>query len=116
MPKKSSGSVKVYYPKYDREELLALLKERLAELAESMPIKLAVLFGSYAEGRQTAASDIDLFIVIEGDRDEAYRKIYDKLCIDNLELHLYTVEEYERMKEGRFVKEVSKGIRILGDL
>lgn len=48
--------------------------------------------------------------------DKAYREILRFLKISNLQLHLYTVREYEKMRENRplFIKEIEgKGIPIL---
>lgn len=75
-----------------------------------------MLFGSYTSGRYTAASDVDLFVVVEnGHKDEAYRKIFESLNISNLQLHLYTLKEYERMKVSSpsFIKEMEKGVSLI---
>jgi|GEM_PF-3214678 len=60
MQKRSSSSVKVFYLPFDLEGLLALLRQRIPALQRQLPLKRVVLFGSYAKGRQTVASDIDL--------------------------------------------------------
>jgi hypothetical protein len=116
MRKKSFDSVRVYYPKHSKEELIALLKERVSDLSKRLPIKLAILFGSYAAGRHTVASDIDLFIVVQDlDKNGLYHMIYDGLNLGNLQLHLYTLEEYNKLKGSSFVKEVEeKGVIIFG--
>ena len=116
MQGKSSSSVRVYFPKQSKEKIILLLKERVKNLSKEIPIQLFVLFGSYAAGRHTAASDVDVFAVIESEhKNEAYKKILESLDIDNLQLHLYTANEYEKLKTNRpsFVKEVvEKGILI----
>lgn len=113
MRRRSSNSVRVYYPEHSREELVALLRKRLAELSERLPIRLVILFGSYAKGRQTIASDIDLFVVVDGDKDQLYHEIHRSLNLSNLQLHLYTEDEHEKMKDSPFIREVEAGIRIL---
>lgn len=115
MQKKSSNSVRVYYPEYSKEELVALLREKLSELSKVLPIKLAILFGSYAKDRQTAASDVDLFVVVDGNKGRLYHEIHKGLKIANLQLHLYTEEEYEKMKGSSFIKEIETGIKILDE-
>ena len=114
MRRRSFDSVRIYYPKHSKEELITLLRERMNELSKKLPIKLAILFGSYAVGRHTAASDIDLFVVVKGvDKNESYHKIYDGLNLKNLQLHLYTLEEYDKMRGSLFIREVEgKGIMI----
>ena len=49
-------------PEYGREELLSLLRGRIADLRGKLLMRLVSLFGSYAKGRQTAAGDIDLLV------------------------------------------------------
>ena len=116
MLRKSSSSVRIYYPKLDREKLVSLLREKARDLSREFPIRLIVLFGSYATGRYTAASDVDVLAVVSGgNKDELYHKIHDGLGISNLQLHLYTLDEYERLKGRRspFAREAEeKGIVI----
>ncbi|MFH1928657.1 MAG: nucleotidyltransferase domain-containing protein, partial [Chloroflexota bacterium] len=90
MPKKSSSSVRVFYPPFSREDLLALLRRRVPALGEKLPLKRVVLFGSYATGRQTVASDIDLLVVYAGQpREDAYALVKRTLNIRRLEPHVY---------------------------
>jgi len=99
MPNRSSGSVKVFYPPFSREELLALLRRRMPALQGVLPLKRVVLFGSYARGQQTIASDIDLLVIYAGEpREEAYALVKRTLNIPGLEPHLYTEQEYEQVK------------------
>ena len=99
MPNTSSGSVKVFYPLFNREELLALLRRRIPPLQSKLPLRRVVLFGSYARGRQTAASDIDLLIVYAGEpREDAYALVRRTLNIRGLQPHLYTQQEYEQVR------------------
>jgi predicted nucleotidyltransferase len=58
-----------------------------------------VLFGSYARGNYTAASDIDLLVVYSGEkRDDAYAITKKSIAVPGLEPHVYMVEEYEQLK------------------
>ena len=58
-----------------------------------------VLFGSYAEGRHTAASDVDLLVIYRGPkRRYDYSICWDAFGIPQLELHIYTEEEYTKLK------------------
>jgi predicted nucleotidyltransferase len=99
MPGKSSSSVKVFYPPFKREGLLALLRQRMATLQAKLPLKRVVLFGSYATGKQTAASDIDLLVIYSGkSREDAYALVRRTLAIRRLEPHVYTEEEYDQVK------------------
>jgi len=58
------------------------------------------LFGSYAKGNYTVASDIDILVVYKGkERRDAYATVKRILDIPYLEPHLYTKREYKETKE-----------------
>jgi predicted nucleotidyltransferase len=83
--------VRVFYAEWSAEELRAALKARLAELGKVLPLERAVLFGSWAAGRATVASDIDLLLVYRGEPVErAFRQAWEILAIPGLELHIYS--------------------------
>jgi len=101
MPGRSSSSVRVFYPKFRRAELLQTLDERLPELAAVLPLVRVVLFGSYAKGNYTVGSDVDLLIVYRGDpRPDAYALAKEILTIPRLEPHLYTIDEYKGLQDS----------------
>ena len=98
MRQRSSSSVRVFYPKFDRAWLVLALRERIKHLEAQLPIRRVVLFGSYAQGTYTVASDIDLLVIYQGDpRDDAHALTKRILNIPRLEPHLYTEAEYEAM-------------------
>ena len=100
MPQRSSGSVKVFYPPWTREALLVRLREGVAALREVLPLVRVVLFGSYARGRQTVASDIDLLVVYAGAaRSDAYALVRHTFDLRRLEPHVYVEEEYAQVRE-----------------
>ena len=100
MRPRSSGSVKVFYPPWNREALLVRLREGVTALREVLPLVRVVLFGSYARGRQTVASDIDLLVIYAGAvRGEAYALIRRTLDLRRLEPHVYAEEEYAQVRE-----------------
>ena len=89
MPSKSFGSVKIFSPRYSREEVVQLLKERLPELAKALPLRRVVLFGSYARGNFTAFSDIDLLVVYaDPHRSDAYGLVKKTLNLLGLQPHV----------------------------
>ena len=76
MLKGSSSSVRIFYPRFDREELIHNVKEKIGKLSGKLPISLVVLFGSYAQGNYTVASDVDLLIVYRGkERKDAFATV-----------------------------------------
>ena len=100
MPQRSSSSVKVFYPPWSREALLVRLRESVAALREVLPLVRVVLFGSYARGRHTVASDIDLLVVYAGAvRGDAYALVRGTLDLRRLEPHVYAEEEYAQIRE-----------------
>ncbi len=65
-------------------------------LAAALPLKRVVLFGSWAAGRQTAFSDIDLMVVYAGPfREGAYRLVRQKLNVLGLEPHVFSEEDVQ---------------------
>ena len=101
MQRESSSSVRIFYPKFNREELILKLKDKLGGLARELPLQLVVLFGSYAQGKFTVASDIDILVVYKGEeRSDAFRMVKRSLDIPLLEPHVYSEDEYRSLKEG----------------
>lgn len=99
MLKESSSSVRVFYPPLSCEDLLNVLRQRMPAVQEKLPVKRAVLFGSYAKRRHTIASDIDLLIVYAGKpREDAYALVKRTLNIRRLEPHVYAEEEYRQVE------------------
>jgi len=63
-------------------------------LEQALPVTRAVLFGSWAKGRATAFSDIDLLVVYQDPpREDAYRKVVESVDIRGLEAHVYAESE-----------------------
>lgn len=93
------SSARVSYPKWTREEVLEALRSGIETLAGSFPVERAILFGSYARGEHTVASDIDLLVVYRGDGSgDAYGAIKRAIDLRGLEPHPVTVEEYTRRR------------------
>ena len=96
---RSSSSVRVFYPRFNRDQLIRLIGERVPFLQDKLPLWLVVLFGSYARGNYTVASDIDLLVVYAGEkRDDAFAVVKKTIALSGLEPHVYTEEEYDRLK------------------
>jgi predicted nucleotidyltransferase len=99
MVKGSSNSVKVFYPHYNQAELVALLRERLPALATALPLKRVLLFGSWAVGKATAFSDIDLMVIYaDPPREDAYQVVRRSLKLRGLEPHVYSEQQANAMR------------------
>lgn len=103
--------MRIFYPKFSRAQVIGLISERVPALQDLLPLKLLVLFGSYARGNYTVASDIDLLVVYSGEkRDDAFAVTKKTLAVPGIEPHVYTEAEYselratiDRMVEGGIV-------------
>ncbi len=100
MQRESSSSVQIFWPKTDRKEIIRQLKEKLKLLDAQLPLSYVVLFGSYAQGNYTVASDIDLLIIYRGKRrEDAFMTAKKVLDIRMLEPHIYSEDEHETLKK-----------------
>jgi uncharacterized protein len=94
------------------DPVFSLVKRYIAELEKNkIPIKKAILFGSYARGKAKMESDIDVALVSEvfsGDRFEDRRKIIPlRREIDNrIEPIPFRPEDFEN--GGILVEEIKK--------
>jgi len=96
MRKSSSSSVKVFSPEYTREEVLELLRARIPQLLQNLPVRWVVLFGSYARGNYTAFSDIDVLVVYAGTpRDDAFAIVKRTFGLRGLEPQVLTEGEFQ---------------------
>ena len=101
MLERSSGTVRVYYPRFDKNQLIQRLREELKALEKEIPLLLVVLFGSYAKGNYTVASDVDLLVVYEGEnREDAFGIVKKTISVPLLEPHVYSEGEYKELKES----------------
>lgn len=83
-------------------------------LAKVSGIRLAFIYGSFAEGRENAKSDIDVFIVgkpEEGEVARAVREAEAKLGRE-VSVSVYPESELIRKKESGFISSVLRGEKI----
>lgn len=91
------------------------LKDFIKNLESSIPISQAYLFGSYANGKPTKWSDIDVAVIspkFKGIRFYDIKKIipYLRGYPNLIEVHPFNNKDFK--KENLFVKQILKGIRI----
>lgn len=93
MPTESSRSATISWPTRTQDDLVASIWEALPALQENLPVQRVILFGSYATGRATLTSDVDLLVVYQGPpREDAFATVKKTLPIRGLEPHVYTCE------------------------
>ena len=94
MPSESSHSATISWPTRDRDDLVDAVRATLPALRDALPVVRVLLFGSYATGRATVASDVDLLVVYEGPpREDAFATVKKTVPVRGLEPHVFTVEE-----------------------
>ncbi|MEM2364726.1 MAG: nucleotidyltransferase domain-containing protein [Candidatus Bathyarchaeia archaeon] len=120
MRRKSSPSVRVFYPRFSREALIEAIRRSIPALMGKLPLLSVILFGSYAKGRHTAASDVDLLVIYDGPRrPNAYEIVVESLRIPRLEPLVYSRWEFERLAERDppFARALLRdGLAIYGEL
>lgn len=98
MQARSFGSVKAFFPPFEREELLRRLRAGAACLARQIPVKEISLIGSWAQGRATAFSDLDVLVIYEGPvRDDVLKLPRQCFPLRGLEVHAYAQDQMEAM-------------------
>lgn len=113
MPKTSSSSVKVFYRKSDRSQIIDQIRSKLDALRAALPITRVVLFGSCAMDTHTVASDVDVLFVYRGESIEgAYKVIHSTLSLRGLEPHIYTDDEAEANRSV-IDRMIANGVQIL---
>ena len=72
MLQRSSSSVRIFYPRFSREQVVERITQNLGKLQKKLPLLLVALFGSYARGDHTVASDIDLLVIYGGEKTKGH--------------------------------------------
>jgi uncharacterized protein len=75
-------------------------------------IKKAILFGSFASGRQTLKSDVDLVLIQDTDKryfdrfEGILRELYEAIRGRDIEVFIYTPEELDRISHRKFIQNI----------
>jgi len=75
-------------------------------------IKKAILFGSFASGRQTLKSDVDLVLIQDTDKryfdrfEGILRELYEAIRGRDIEVFIYTPEELEKISHRKFIQNI----------
>lgn len=80
-----------------------------ARLAETPQVQKAILFGSSARGRRDLFTDLDLVVVMRSDLGFLERSVELRQRLEagvDMDLLVYTPEEFERMAQGGFLAHV----------
>lgn len=87
------------------------IKELLAPIFQKSKVKKAFLFGSYASGKETRKSDLDLMIIMNTskrffERYDQFDEIYNTFKGYAIDLLIYTPEELEKISHRKFIKDI----------
>jgi len=116
------SQVRVTYPSLSRSEVIEKLRKARISLKGKLPVSRMILYGSYAQDRYTAGSDIDVIVAYAGKpREDAYKLVTDEVRLPRLEPKVYTEEQFNALiaansrfaetldKEGVMIPETAKG-------
>jgi len=92
------------------------LQRSLAKMTSMQEVEKVVLFGSYASGRSDLFTDLDLLVVMRSSKDFVTRtaELYQTLDARvDLDLLVYTPEEFEKCKDRGFLKHTLSAGKVL---
>ena len=124
-PNKESYAYKIVSEVFEKKVPIPAPIEHLKQtIKENIPKELAkniILFGSVATGDSKATSDIDLFILVESEKEtEKLSPIIDKLsniCMElygnRLSPYILTEAELKTKQDMPLLKDIEKGISII---
>lgn len=92
------SQVRVTYPALTKSQVIERLRQARIRIQDSLPITKMILYGSYAQDRYTAGSDIDLIIVYKGSpRDDVFKLVMEEISLPRLEPKAYTEEQFKML-------------------
>ena len=78
-----------------------MLRGAVGRLRARLPVRRVVLFGSYARGDFTAASDVDLLVVYaDPAREDAFAVVKRAVGLPHLEPHVSSESEFEAVSDA----------------
>ncbi len=98
------------------EALDRALSKIVAHLANMPEVEQVILFGSYAAGRRDLFTDLDLLVVMSSEQDFVRRtaELYQQVAAGvDLDLLVYTPEEFERLRQHGVVRQALETGRVL---
>jgi predicted nucleotidyltransferase len=98
------------------EALECALDEVVAHLSRMPEVERVILFGSYAAGRRDLFTDLDLLVVMSSEQDFVHRtaELYRQMAAGvDLDLLVYTPEEFERLRQSGFVRQAVETGKVL---
>lgn len=109
------------FPHWIKKSTIEDLKSTVSSyLGHLSSVKKVVIFGSVAEGRELPNSDIDLFILVEKEknRKEVLNSVssLSERCLryygNKLSPQIFTYKDLKKTRNKKFFKNVEKGIKV----
>ncbi|MBS7611274.1 nucleotidyltransferase domain-containing protein [Candidatus Bathyarchaeota archaeon] len=108
------------FPRFSREEIVKEIGRCVEENRERLGLCKVLLFGSYARGDYTVASDIDIFVVFDDEKsseNEVYKTLMKGIKLPRVELHIMSRRRFEECKDSKWIKTMEEeGVKILDAL
>ena len=99
----------------DKREALDLVKKYKEVVCQHLPVKSLYLFGSYSKGGYTEESDIDVAVIVPGDRSRdtwwTDAPLLWKLCL-GVSTYIEPVLMYEGDESPLYYDVMKTGIKI----
>lgn len=111
----------LFYKIENNEQPIDDLKNQIKILNGLNYVKKVIIFGSIAEGKELPNSDIDLFVLVENEknRKDISRTIdnLDHTCLrrygNNLSAHIFTIKDLDNPKNRKFSEYIKNGIMVI---
>ena len=124
MTKTDSYAYSIAKKLYDKKEEYLPIEHLKTMLIGSLPkgiVKRAVLFGSVSRGEENYNSDIDLFVLVESEKNKKKMEEFlqdmsvkcGKLYGNVLGFYLLTEKEFAAKKNLAIIRNVEKGIKLI---
>lgn len=85
------------------------IKEKTRPIFIDYPVRKAILFGSYAKGKETSSSDIDLFIDTNGELKGLDFVGLLEILVNTLEKDIDLIDRSHIEEDSSIMKEIEKG-------
>jgi len=92
------------------------LERIILQISEIPEILKVISFGSYARGKRDLFTDLDLIVIMETEKEFIQRtaNLYQLLhCDVDLDMLVYTPEEFNKMQEGRFLRNALQNAQVV---
>jgi predicted nucleotidyltransferase len=104
----------------EREKYISDLDFTLHHVTDTLrvnpKVQRLILFGSYASGQRDLFTDLDILVIMESDQDFITRSAALRQSLHSgvdMDLMVYTPQEFEMMQEMGFWKHALKNSRVL---